>query len=116
MAADPKPSPPRPSPTVPSDVSLPKLPAEFEKTPSHFPVTAAYVQRKLAESGNAPRWIPNNRTPFWVAVFVGAVSASGPLLMLETVSLRVVIASALMGAASSMAAFFGMRSAGVQKR
>jgi hypothetical protein len=64
-----RPSPPRPSRTVPSDVSLPKLPAEFEKTPSHFPVTAAYVQRKLAERDNGKPVFSPKLAPWFFAGF-----------------------------------------------
>jgi hypothetical protein len=103
---------PRASPRPPDD-SAPLL---LEKTPSHFPVTAQYVKNKMAEAGMRPAHVPQRREPLWVAIFVGIVTASGPLLMLENPRWNVVLAAALMGAGSSLGTYFGIRSAGVQKR
>lgn len=91
-------------------------PLNLEKTPSHFPVTAQYVKTKLAEMGMRPAHVPQRREPLWAALFVGVVTASGPLLMLDNPRWNVVLGAALMGAASSLGTYFGIRSAGVQKR
>lgn len=64
---------PRPSPVPPRD----SAPLASEKTPSHFPVTAQYVQRKLAEQGLGKPRIPPKLTPWLFAGFVlsGAVTS-----------------------------------------
>jgi len=65
---------PRPSPRPPDN----SAPLALDKTPSHFPVTAEYVRRKLAEAGQGKPRIPPKLTPWFFAGFTlsGAVTAA----------------------------------------
>jgi hypothetical protein len=64
---------PRPSPQPPKD----DAPLSLDKTPSTFPVTAQYVQRKLFESGMGKPVISSKLTPWFFAGYTlcGAVTA-----------------------------------------
>lgn len=57
-------------------------------------------------------WVPKKHTPLIAAIFVGVTSSIVPPLMMENPKWNVILASALMGASTALATFFGMRSAG----
>lgn len=67
------PSPPEPSPKPPDD----NAPLSLDKTPSHFPVTADYVKRKMAAESNGKPVISPKLTPWFFAGFTlcGAVTS-----------------------------------------
>lgn len=67
----------------------------------------------LAEGAGAGGWVPAKKTPVWAAVFIGTVFASAPAILVAFPDKYGALASAvLMGAAGSLATYFGMRSAG----
>lgn len=67
---------PLPSPKPPDD----SAPLAIEKTPADFPVTAKYVQRKMAEAGQGQPRIPPKLTPWLFAGFTLSGSVTAALL------------------------------------
>lgn len=72
----------------------------------------------MAEESNVTKpghggWVPKKRTPLWAALFVGIVGSSAPALMIALPSpWNAVVGSSLLGAAATLATYFGMKSAG----
>lgn len=67
---------PRPSPRPPDD----SAPFALDKTPTHFPVTAEYVKRKLAESGQGRPRIPPRLTPWFLIGFTVCTAVTGVVI------------------------------------
>lgn len=67
------PNPPKPSPQPPDD----SAPLSLERTPSHFPVTAEYVKRKMEAESNGKPVVSRKLTPYFLAGFIlcGAVTS-----------------------------------------
>lgn len=108
---------PKPSPRPPDDTApLKRTQTPVELVALEMPATNRFVLERTTEAGLRPAFVPSRKMPLIVAVLVGAAASAVPLLAVETVSLRVVLAAALGGAASTAATFFGMSSAGVQRR
>lgn len=91
------PDPPKLSPQPPDD----SAPLSLEKTPAHFPVTAQYVQRKLAESGQGKPRIPPKLTPWLFAGFILSGAVTGVVVGDSDVPVWI------MKAAAIGTAFFG---------
>jgi hypothetical protein len=104
-----EPLPPAPSPRPPNPDAAP---LSLDKTPSHFPVTAEYVKRKMADAGMSPRWVPKKRTPLWAALAFGVLSSAGPVLLAPAVTWQVFAGSVMLGLSTGLATFFGMTSSG----
>lgn len=88
---------PRPSPKPPDD----SAPLSLEKTPSHFPVTAQYVQRKLHEQGLGKPRIPPSWTPWLLAGFIFSGAVTGVVVGDSDVPVWIVKSAAI------GSAFFG---------
>lgn len=80
--------------------------------PTEPPKQLLAVQPSTPETPGAGGWVPKPTTVIAVAVFVGMATASMPALMAPEFNVRYALASAIGGAASALATYFGMRSAG----
>lgn len=125
--------PPAASPVPPDD----SAPLALKHTPAHGAVSPmgvpVYVKAKIAEAEaqmaqvaarhlsatlaerDASKFTPKKHTPLVAAIFVGIVGSAAPVLMMPEPKWNVVLAAVLMGAASSLATYFGMKSAGPKR-
>lgn len=65
-----------------------------------------------AEGAGAGGWVPSKNTPIWAALIVGISTSVTPVLMMPEPKWNVILASVMLGAATSLGTYFGMRSAG----
>lgn len=70
------------------------------------------TQPLVPETPGAGGWTPGKNTPIWAALLVGISTSVTPVLMMPEPKWNVILASVLLGAATSIGTYFGIRSAG----
>lgn len=91
---------PIPSPKPPDD----SAPLSLEKTPSHFPVTAEYVKRKMAAESNGKPVI----SPKVVKYLLPVIAVSGAIALAPTMGVDVSFLPPLVPKYAALVWFIGM--------
>lgn len=102
---------PIPSPKPPDD----SAPLAHDKTPVGLsPIVKEFVDGRFRQR-NSTQWQPKKRQPLWAAILVALSSSTVPVLMMQNPAWNVIAASVLLGVATGVGTFFGMKSAGSRK-
>jgi hypothetical protein len=92
--------PPNPSPKPPRD----DAPLSLEKTPSHFPVTAEYVKRKMAAESNGKPILSSKVVKFLLPI----IAISGAIALAPTMGVDVSFLPPLVPKYAALISFIGM--------